>query len=87
MCQHPLCGEDSEAGLYGKIAVKKSLLRKLNNVKRLQLVKAHKDWTIEWWNKVLWTDKSKFEIFGSNRSVYVKERVSERAATPCINQL
>ena len=32
-----------EAGLYGRIAVKKSLLRKQNNVKRLQWVKVYKD--------------------------------------------
>ena len=32
-------------------------------------------------NKVLWTDESKFEIFGSNRRVYAWRRVDERAAT------
>ena len=58
-----------EAGLYGRITVKKLLLRKQNNVKRLQWAKSHKDWTIERWNKVLWTDKSKFEILGSNMRV------------------
>ena len=47
-------------------------LRKQNNGKRLQWVKAHKDWTIEQWNKVLWIDESKFEIFGSNRRVYLQ---------------
>lgn len=73
-----------ESGIYGKIAVKKPLLRNQNNVKRLQCVKAHKDWTIQQCNKVLWTDESKFEIFGSHRSVYVRRRVGERAATPCI---
>ena len=43
-----------EAGLYGRIAVNKPLLRKQNNVKRLLWAKIHKDWTIEQWNKVLW---------------------------------
>ena len=58
-----------EAGLYGK---------------RLQWAKAHKDWTIEQWNKFLWIDESKFEIFESNKRVSVRRRVSERAAAPCI---
>ena len=40
--------------------------------------------TIEQWNKVLWTDKLKFEIFHSNRWVYVPWRVGERVTTPCI---
>ena len=46
-----------EAGLYGRITVKKLLLKKENNVKRIRWAKAHKDWTIEKGNKVLWTDK------------------------------
>ena len=36
-----------EPGLYGRITVKKSQLRKQNNFKRLQWAKAHKNWTIE----------------------------------------
>ena len=48
---------------------------------RLQLAKAHKDWTTEQWNKVLWTNKSNFEIFGSNSRVYVWRRVGEGTAT------
>ena len=73
-----------EAGLYSRIAAKKQLLRKQNNVKKLLWTKAHKDRTIEHWNKVLWTDESKLEIFGSNRRVYVWQRVDERAAAPYI---
>ena len=68
-----------ETGLYGRIAVKKPLLRKQINVKRLQWAKIQK----EQWNKVLWTDKSKSKIFGSNRRVYIQLRVVESAASPC----
>ena len=74
----------SETGQYGRIAVKKPLIRKQNNVKRLQKAKVHKDGTIEKWNKVLWTRESKFEIFGSNLRIYVQRIVGKRAATPCI---
>ena len=35
-----------EAGLYNRIVVKKALLRKQNDVKRLQWAKTHKDWKI-----------------------------------------
>ena len=73
-----------ETGLYGRITVKKLLLRKQNNFKRPQWTKSHKDWTIEQWNKVLWTDESKFEIFLSNTRVYVWRRLSERAANAYI---
>ena len=73
-----------EAGQYGRIVVKKPLFRKQNNIKMLQWAKANKDWATEQWNKVLWTDKSKFEIYQSNRTVYEQWRVGERAATFCI---
>ena len=75
-----------ETGLYGRIVGKKPLLRKQNNVKRLQWAKAHKAWTIEQWNKVFWTDKSKFKIFGLNRRIYMWWRVGERAATSISHQ-
>ena len=73
-----------ETSLYGRIFVKKPWLRKQNNVKKLQWVKMHKDWKIEQWNKILWADKSKFEIFWSNQRVCVQQSVGERAATSCI---
>ena len=58
-----------EVGLHARTAVQKPLLRKQNHVERLQ---SQKDWTIDMWNKVLWTDESKFEIFGTNRRAYVR---------------
>ncbi len=57
------------AGLRGCVAVKKPLLNKANKLKRLHWAKQHKDWTLEDWKKVLWTDESKFELFGNKQSV------------------
>ncbi|EFN72297.1 Transposable element Tcb2 transposase, partial [Camponotus floridanus] len=54
-------------GLKGCIAARKPLLRKQNKVKRLQWAKKHKNWSINQWKKVLFTDESKFEIFGGKR--------------------
>ena len=51
----------------------------------LQWAKAHKNWTIELWNNVLWIDQSKFEIFGSNRRVYVEWRFVEWIVIPCVS--
>ena len=57
-----------ETVLYGRITVKKPLLRKKNNLKRFQWATGQKDWTkVYWGKKVLWTDESKFEIFGLNK--------------------
>lgn len=58
-----------EEGLFGRVAIKKPLLRRQNRIKRLRFAKQHKDWTKDDWNKVLWTDESKFELFGTNRTL------------------
>ena len=70
-----------ESGLHGRIAVKNPLLRKQNNVKWTKALKTGKK---EQGNKVLWIDESKFEIFPSNRRVYLRRRTVERAAISCI---
>ena len=33
---------------------------------------------MDWWKSVLWSDESKFEMFGSKRCVVVRRRVGER---------
>lgn len=73
-----------EKGMIGRIAVKKPLLRPANKVKRLKFSEEHVDWTIDKWKSVLWTDESKFELFGSHRRQYVRRKVNERYKSNCI---
>ena len=61
-----------------QIAAKKRLLKDINKKKRLAWAKKHKQWTLDRWKSVLWSDESKFEIFGSNRCAFVRCRVGER---------
>jgi hypothetical protein len=71
--QRRLC----ESCLHGQIAVKKPLLKDTNNKRRLAWAKKHEQWTLDQWKSVLWSE-SKFEIFASNRRVFVRCRVGER---------
>ena len=66
------------------IAAKKSLLKDTNKIKRLAWAKKHVQWTLDWWKSVLWSDDSKFEIFGSNPRVFVRHRVGERMISACV---
>ena len=72
------CSEETESGLHGLIAAKKALLKDTNKKKRLAWTKKHEQWTLDWWKTVLWSDESKFEIFGSSRYVFVRRRVGEQ---------
>ena len=56
--QRTLC----ESGLYGWIAVKKQLLKDTNYKKRLAWAKKHKQWTLDRWKFVLWSDESKLRF-------------------------
>ena len=68
--QRRLC----ESGLHGWIAAKKPLLKDTNNKKKLGWAKKHEQWTLDRRKSVLWSDESKFELFGSNRRVCVRSR-------------
>jgi hypothetical protein len=73
-----------ESGLHGRIAVKKPLLKETNNNKRLTWAKKHEQWTLDLWKSVLWSDESKFEIFGSNLCVFVRRSVGEQMISSCV---
>ena len=61
-----------ERDLNGRIATKKPLLRAANRKSRKQWGLTHKNMPLDQWDKVLWTDESKFEVFGQKRKIYVR---------------
>ena len=62
------------AGLQSK----KTCLRKGNKTKQLKFAQRHKNWSDEQWKSILWSDESKFEIFGTKRRQYVRRRNGEQ---------
>ena len=66
------------------IAKKKPLLKDTNKKKRLAWAKKDEQWTLDWWKSVLWSDESKYYIFGSNRCVFMGCRVGERMISACV---
>lgn len=63
-----------EQEFKNKFAVRRPWISKRNRVKRLQFAKKHADNPIAFWKRVLWSDESKFEIFGTKQRsrVWVK---------------
>lgn len=73
-----------QANLHGRIAIRKPLLRRGNRGKRLQWARSHRNWSLDDWKQVLWSDESKFEVFGQNRRVYVRRSKTEKMIPDCI---
>uniref|UniRef100_A0A914VHP1 Transposase Tc1-like domain-containing protein n=1 Tax=Plectus sambesii TaxID=2011161 RepID=A0A914VHP1_9BILA len=55
-----------EGELFGRVAAKKPFISEKSRKARLQFTKRHVNWTLADWAKVLWSDESKFCLFGSN---------------------
>ncbi|GFV11001.1 transposable element Tc1 transposase [Trichonephila clavipes] len=55
-----------KSGYNGRIARKKPLIGKRNRVKRLKFTKEHILKCQQFWNEVIFSDESKFNIFGSD---------------------
>lgn len=73
-----------DAKLFGRVAVRKPLLRPQNKKKRMQWALTHRDWSEEDFKRVLWTDESKFEVFGSKRRVFVRRSAEEKMMPDCV---
>lgn len=67
-----------ESGLHGRRPCKKPWLSKRNIKRRFQWAKDHAGWTVEQWKSVLWSDESKFNIFGTDGISYIRRKTGER---------
>ncbi|GJQ68021.1 hypothetical protein Trydic_g16749 [Trypoxylus dichotomus] len=56
----------------------------MSGQKRHEWAQAYKNLTITNWKKVLWSDESKFEVYGSRRRVFVRRSAGERLSDKCI---
>ena len=77
-----------EIGLYGRVARKRPLVNKTTRSKRLQYAKTYREKPLGYWDRVLWSDESKFNLFGSDGKVMVwrtrKEEFSPNCTVPTV---
>lgn len=64
-------------GLEAIAKKKKPLLSAKNVRERLQWAKTHKDWTIDDWKRVIWSDETKINRFGSDGLHWAWKRETE----------
>lgn len=66
------------------VAPKKPVLTERHIADRLAFAKAHRNWTVEDWSRVIWTDESSFELGKTTRTVRVWRRVYEKFFPECL---
>ena len=67
----------AEMGLHGRRRCKKFMLTKIHIQKRRKWAAAHREWSTAKWKKVIFSDESKFTIFGSDGTQYCRRGVGE----------
>ena len=72
-----------EIGLKGRVARKKPYVNKVNRGKRLAFARKYREKSAMYWNNVLWTDESKFNLFGSDGKVIVWRTKEEEYDVGC----
>ena len=60
-----------EVRLFTCVPACKSFIRTKNRKIRLKFARDHQSWTTREWNKVLWSDESKFNLFGTDGRRYI----------------
>jgi hypothetical protein len=67
----------AEQGLHGSIMQKKPYLNARHKRLRREWAEARFWWTVEDWKRVVISDESKFNLFGSDGRLYCRRRVGE----------
>lgn len=73
----------NEFGLMGHVSRKKPFVSLKNRKARLLFARRHLNWTSDQWRNVLFTDESKFNMFGSDGKVYIRRRPKEEFDPRC----
>ncbi|GFW84140.1 transposable element Tcb2 transposase [Trichonephila clavipes] len=71
-------------GFHGRAAAHKLNITPQNAKHRLQWCRAHRHWTADMRNTVLWSDESRFTVLQSDGHVWVWQMLGERFFNDCI---
>src|ERR1700733_7597398 len=66
-----VCLHLKKAGMKAVVKTKHPLLSARHHKAHLDFAHAHKDWTLDDWKRVVWSDKTKINCLGSNGHKWV----------------
>jgi transposase len=72
-----------EQGFFGRVGVRKPLINEVNRRRRLFWAKERKAWGKEW-EKVIWSDESRFELYRGDGKKYVWRQPHEKYDVGCL---
>ena len=72
-----------EIGLYSRVVRKKPYVNKINRGKRIAYAKMMMEKPYDYWKHVLWSDESKFNLFGSDGKIMVWRSMMEEHHPKC----
>ena len=72
-----------EIDLYGRVAREKPYVNKINRGKRIAYVKMMMEEPYDYWKHVLWSNESKFSLFGSDGKIMVWRSTMEEYDLKC----
>lgn len=72
-----------EAGLFGRVARKKPYVNKVNRGKRMKYAREMLAKPFGFWDTVIWSDESKYNLFGSDEKVMVWRSRGEEFDPKC----
>ena len=79
-----------EIGLYGRVVRKKPYVNKINRGKRIAYAKMMMEKPYDYWKHVLWSDESKFNLFGYDGKFMVRRSTMEeydpKSTVPTVKQ-
>lgn len=62
----------------------KAFIEETEYKKRLVFAKRHVNWSRKQWRRVMFSDESKFELFGTNKRIFVRRCIGERFKKECL---
>uniref|UniRef100_A0A8R1DNG3 HTH_Tnp_Tc3_2 domain-containing protein n=1 Tax=Caenorhabditis japonica TaxID=281687 RepID=A0A8R1DNG3_CAEJA len=65
-------------GLHGRRPVRKPFISEKNRSARVAWARAHLNWVRAEWAKHIWSDESKFNMFGSDGNTWIRRPVGAR---------
>ncbi|CAI9564490.1 unnamed protein product, partial [Staurois parvus] len=70
-------------GFHGQADASKPYITKCNAKCRMQWCKLHRDWTLEQWRHILWSEELRFFVWQSNGHVWVWQLPGEQYLLDC----